>query len=149
MNTEPAGNARKRKRANSDTQHRAQSTADEIAAGESAAHPLRRRLFELRLFIDRHPQLRIAYLTIIAVIGVVITIAGVVMLVIPGPGWLTIFLGLAILGTEFHWARRMTGWTKERIRHVIEWWQRRRGVDSNASDEARRTDSSSESSASE
>lgn len=32
--------------------------------------------------------------------------AGIVMLVVPGPGWLTIAAGLAVLAAEFPWARR-------------------------------------------
>jgi uncharacterized protein (TIGR02611 family) len=31
--------------------------------------------------------------------------AGVAMLALPGPGWLTIAAGLAVLSTEFAWAR--------------------------------------------
>lgn len=38
--------------------------------------------------------------------GFGLLLAGVVMLVVPGPGWLTIAAGLAILATEFAWAHR-------------------------------------------
>jgi uncharacterized protein (TIGR02611 family) len=31
---------------------------------------------------------------------------GIAMLVLPGPGWLTIFGALALLAAEFAWARR-------------------------------------------
>jgi uncharacterized protein (TIGR02611 family) len=31
----------------------------------------------------------------------------VAMLALPGPGWAAIFVGLAVLATEFHWARRL------------------------------------------
>jgi uncharacterized protein (TIGR02611 family) len=34
-------------------------------------------------------------------------LAGVVMLVTPGPGMLVIFLGLGLLAAEFVWARRL------------------------------------------
>ncbi len=34
-------------------------------------------------------------------------LAGLIMLVTPGPGWLTIALGLAVLAAEFVWARRL------------------------------------------
>lgn len=34
-------------------------------------------------------------------------LAGTAMLVLPGPGLATILLGLAILGTEFAWAKRL------------------------------------------
>lgn len=40
------------------------------------------------------------------VVGAGVALAGVVMLVLPGPGILVIFAGLAILATEFVWAER-------------------------------------------
>ena len=39
--------------------------------------------------------------------GGALLVAGIVMLVLPGPGWLTIFGGLAILAGEFLWARKL------------------------------------------
>ncbi len=41
------------------------------------------------------------------VIGFAVLLAGIIMLVTPGPGWATIAVGLAILATEFHWAARI------------------------------------------
>jgi uncharacterized protein (TIGR02611 family) len=43
---------------------------------------------------------------LVGVVGGLITILGVVALIAPGPGWLIIFAGLGILGTEFAWAAR-------------------------------------------
>ena len=42
----------------------------------------------------------------IALIGGTVVLVGVAMLVLPGPGLLVIAGGLAILATEFIWARR-------------------------------------------
>ncbi len=41
------------------------------------------------------------------VAGFTLLLAGAVMLITPGPGWLVIFLGLGLLGAEFVWARRL------------------------------------------
>ncbi|MBZ5702264.1 MAG: PGPGW domain-containing protein [Acidobacteriia bacterium] len=41
------------------------------------------------------------------VFGFTLLALGAVMLVTPGPGWLTIFLGLGLLAAEFVWARRL------------------------------------------
>ncbi len=41
------------------------------------------------------------------VIGFTIVLFGCIMLVTPGPGLAVIVLGLAILATEFVWARRL------------------------------------------
>jgi len=41
------------------------------------------------------------------VVGFTILGLGIAALVLPGPGWLIIGLGLSILATEFVWARRL------------------------------------------
>jgi Putative transmembrane protein (PGPGW) len=43
---------------------------------------------------------------IIAVIGGTVVFLGVALLVLPGPAFIVIPVGLAILATEFAWARR-------------------------------------------
>jgi uncharacterized protein (TIGR02611 family) len=43
---------------------------------------------------------------LVGIVGGLVTIIGVVALIAPGPGWLIIFAGLGILGTEFAWAAR-------------------------------------------
>ena len=42
----------------------------------------------------------------IAIIGGTVVLLGIVLLILPGPGLLIIAAGLAILATEFFWARR-------------------------------------------
>lgn len=44
---------------------------------------------------------------VIFVLGGTILLAGLTMLLIPGPGIATVIAGLALLGTEFVWARRL------------------------------------------
>jgi len=46
--------------------------------------------------------------------GFALLIAGIVMIVLPGPGWLTIAGGLALLAQDFVWARRAL----DRVKHV-------------------------------
>ena len=53
---------------------------------------------------------------VILVLGSTVLLAGIALLVLPGPAILVIPLGLAILATEFAWARR---WL-QRIRQTIE-----------------------------
>lgn len=48
----------------------------------------------------------------ITVVGTVLVVAGLVMLLTPGPGLVAIAAGLAVLAREFTWARRLL----ERIR---------------------------------
>ena len=39
------------------------------------------------------------------VLGATVTLIGLLLLVLPGPGLLIVFLGLTLLATEFVWAR--------------------------------------------
>lgn len=55
-------------------------------------------------------------------VGFTLLLLGGVMLVTPGPGWLAIGLGLALLAAEFVWARRLLNRLKaegQRLRQVI------------------------------
>jgi uncharacterized protein (TIGR02611 family) len=43
----------------------------------------------------------------ITLVGVAIIAAGILLLPLPGPGWLIIFGGLGVLATEYEWAARL------------------------------------------
>ncbi|HEY9165735.1 MAG TPA: PGPGW domain-containing protein [Candidatus Kryptonia bacterium] len=51
----------------------------------------------------------------IAVVGFTLLISGVVMFVLPAPGLLVVLLALAILGTEFLWARNLLHHVRKRF----------------------------------
>jgi uncharacterized protein (TIGR02611 family) len=54
--------------------------------------------------------------------GFTLLVAGVVMLITPGPGWPAIIGGLAMLAAEFVWARRLLNRLKsggERLRQAV------------------------------
>jgi uncharacterized protein (TIGR02611 family) len=55
---------------------------------------------------------------IIAVLGGSVVLIGAVLIPYPGPGWLIVFAGLAILATEFAFAGRLL----ERLRIKYEQW---------------------------
>ena len=50
----------------------------------------------------------------VTIAGFVVILVGVAMLVLPGPGWLVIFLGLSILATEYVWAQRLLKVAKQK-----------------------------------
>jgi uncharacterized protein (TIGR02611 family) len=53
------------------------------------------------------PTLRVARKVGVAVLGFSVLTFGVALIVLPAPGSLVILLGLAILATEFLWARKL------------------------------------------
>ncbi|MGW0226971.1 TIGR02611 family protein [Actinopolymorpha singaporensis] len=66
--------------------------------------------------IRRHPTLNATWRGAVFVVGVLLIVAGLVMFIAPGPGWLTVILGLAVLATEFAWAHRTLEWSKDKAR---------------------------------
>ncbi|GAC57576.1 hypothetical protein GOHSU_22_00360 [Gordonia hirsuta DSM 44140 = NBRC 16056] len=62
------------------------------------------------------------YRLAVGIAGTVLMLAGLVMipLPIPGPGWVTLFLGLAVLSTEFTWAHRATSFLRARLHQAGE-----------------------------
>jgi tellurite resistance protein TerC len=57
--------------------------------------------------------LRTARRIVVAVLGGTITLIGIVLLVLPGPAFVVIPIGLSILATEFVWARQWLTKVKE------------------------------------
>lgn len=48
------------------------------------------------------------------VAGSGLILLGVPLLVLPGPGLLTIFAGITVVSNEFEWASKVVDWTKEK-----------------------------------
>src|SRR5690606_21427769 len=57
--------------------------------------------------VPSHPAPPLAWPVPIGLVGSVVLLGGVVMCVTPGPGIGGVIVGLAILATEFSWARRL------------------------------------------
>lgn len=51
---------------------------------------------------------------IVTIIGILLLSIGVVLLVVPGPGILVTFSGLAVLGSEYDWAQDILSWARHR-----------------------------------
>ena len=62
-----------------------------------------------------HRFARQTWRVVVLVVGLALVAAGLVMLVIPGPGIAAILAGLALLATEFDWARRLLAYARRRF----------------------------------
>ncbi|RNL82124.1 PGPGW domain-containing protein [Halostreptopolyspora alba] len=65
-----------------------------------------------------HPVLHWTWCTVVGFTGGTILLAGLVMSVTPGPGLAGILLGLAVLATEFAWARGVLRFARDRARRA-------------------------------
>src|SRR5262249_38055402 len=66
-------------------------------------------------FVRARRALHIGWQVGVFVIGLAVIAAGVILLPLPGPGWLVIFAGMAIWATEFVWAQLVLLWTKRKV----------------------------------
>lgn len=55
----------------------------------------------------RRRTTRLALRLGVLAVGAALVVAGVAMLVLPGPGWAVVILGLVVLASEFAWAQRL------------------------------------------
>jgi uncharacterized protein (TIGR02611 family) len=78
------------------------------------------RLGRVRARVRALPGGRLAWRIGVTVIGVVVVAIGIVLLPLPGPGWLIIFTGLGVLATEYTWASRLLA----RARFEVARWTR-------------------------
>jgi uncharacterized protein (TIGR02611 family) len=73
--------------------------------------------------IRSHPASHRAYRTVVAALGLVVVVIGLIAVPAPGPGWLIVFIGVSIWASEFEWAQRLLYWGKDRLRDWQHWLQ--------------------------
>jgi uncharacterized protein (TIGR02611 family) len=101
--------------------------------------PVRDFFRRCRAWTQAHPVLRWVYKAVVGVVGVVVVIVGLILVPLPGPGWLTVFVGIAILGTEFPAAHRLNVFIKAKLHRFWLWWRARNTPEARAARAAGQT----------
>ncbi|MFI7588834.1 TIGR02611 family protein [Spongisporangium articulatum] len=57
----------------------------------------------------------------VGVLGGAIVIGGLILIPFPGPGWVIVFIGLAVLATEFTWAQRLERFARAQVKKWTDW----------------------------
>ena len=60
----------------------------------------------------------------IGVVGGSVVLIGAVLIPYPGPGWLIVFAGFAILATEFEFAQKALEWLQAKYEKWVSWLNR-------------------------
>jgi uncharacterized protein (TIGR02611 family) len=79
----------------------------------------RRRVTVVRDRVRSLPGGWLIWRIAVTIAGLVVIVIGAVLIPLPGPGWLIVFLGLGIWSTEYEWAHRLLV-TARRL--VGRWW---------------------------
>ncbi|MEU0739587.1 TIGR02611 family protein [Streptomyces sp. NPDC006134] len=66
-------------------------------------------------YVKARRVLHLSWQVGVFIVGLAVVAAGVIMLPLPGPGWVVIFGGMAIWATEFVWAQLVLRWTKRKV----------------------------------
>ena len=77
--------------------------------------------WEWRRRIRANPTIYPVYKAAVIIVGTVIAVGGLALVPLPGPGWLIVFCGIAILGSEFEPAQRLLDWGKARLQDWTDW----------------------------
>lgn len=85
---------------------------------------MKRRWARWRDKLRDRPTADFTYRIVVGIIGLVVLGVGILAIPYPGPGWAIVFIGLAILATEFEWAHRLLRYTRERYDRVMDWFKR-------------------------
>lgn len=64
---------------------------------------------------------RLTLKVVVAILGVATIALGIVMIPLPGPGWLVVFAGLAILSIEYVWAKHLLHYGREKVKVWTHW----------------------------
>ncbi|WP_214416692.1 TIGR02611 family protein [Sphaerisporangium fuscum] len=67
---------------------------------------------------------RLTLKIVIGVCGATLVVTGLLLVPLPGPGWLIVFAGLALLATEFVWAHRLLEFGKKTLAAWTDWLKR-------------------------
>lgn len=86
------------------------------------------RVWALRERVRASRGGRIAWRIGVTVVGVGTIVVGIVLLPLPGPGWLIIFAGLGLLATEYVWARRLLRFARGQLTRWSRWVYRQNRI---------------------
>ncbi|WP_285509825.1 TIGR02611 family protein [Actinokineospora sp. NBRC 105648] len=73
---------------------------------------------------NRNATTRLVWRVGVGVVGGAVLAAGIVLIPYPGPGWLVVFAGLAILAVEFTWAHKALTYARGKYDAWTDWLKR-------------------------
>jgi len=77
--------------------------------------------WQWRRKIRSNPHSHLVYRVVVGVIGLIIVVLGLIMVPFPGPGWLVVFIGLAVWASEFEWAQGLLRLARHTLQGWTEW----------------------------
>jgi uncharacterized protein (TIGR02611 family) len=64
--------------------------------------------------------LKVLRKVVVALVGFPLLVLGAILVPLPGPGFLVMFIALALLATEFDWARKHAATIKRKLKEIYD-----------------------------
>lgn len=77
--------------------------------------------FRWRAKIRANPQSHFMYRWVVFGVGLVIVVSGLILVPLPGPGWLIVIIGLLIWSSEFDRAQWLLDFVRDRLKQWNGW----------------------------
>ncbi len=77
--------------------------------------------WEWRRRLRANPTTRHALRATVGFLGLVLVVGGLILVPLPGPGWLIVIIGIAVWASEFEPASRLLDFVKDRVRRWDVW----------------------------
>jgi uncharacterized protein (TIGR02611 family) len=78
---------------------------------------------DVRAWIHARPHVHLFYKIVVGVVGGLIVVIGLILVPLPGPGWLVVFIGLTVLASEFHFFHRIIVWLRAQLHRFWDWFR--------------------------
>lgn len=99
--------------------------ADDCAPADDSGPQPPKWLRPVRNKVQCIPGGLLIWRLLIGTLGLVIVLIGAALIPLPGPGWLIVFVGVAVWATEFSWAQRLLHYGHGVLQKWTEWVKRR------------------------
>jgi uncharacterized protein (TIGR02611 family) len=87
-------------------------------------HTVHSRFDRMRDRFHATPGGRMLFRVLVGLLGLIFVAVGLLLVPLPGPGWLIVLAGVAVWSVEFAWAHRLLHWARELL-HRWNMWMRR------------------------
>jgi uncharacterized protein (TIGR02611 family) len=75
----------------------------------------------IRARLRASPAGRVTFRILVALLGLVLVLVGLLLVPLPGPGWLIVLGGVAVWAVEFEWARRLLRYARRQLHRWNSW----------------------------
>ena len=103
------------------TREKGGSHSPSLKSVRAIGHTAHSRFDQIRNWFHATRAGRLVFRIIVGVLGLALVVLGLLLVPLPGPGWLIVLAGFAVWAVEFAWARRLLHRARELLHNWNVW----------------------------